>query len=139
MAPMELQEYLVERTQVGDDTECWEWQLSVGSHGYGQGAWEGEVRTAHSLWWQAVKGERYRGNDAEAITLHHVCHNKRCCNPSHLEAITNRENARMNSSRRQTHCSICGDEYAGRGPNGVPRCKRCNNRRNREWYQRQRA
>jgi hypothetical protein len=116
--------YLVERTEIRGQDECWLWRMSVGGHGYGQ-AWDGTtVRTAHSLWWEAVTGERLRGNQPEDLTLHHTCFVKRCCNPNHLQAITNRENARMNGKVRGTHC-YRGHPYDRRDRSGRPVCLTC--------------
>jgi hypothetical protein len=39
---VEASAYLLARTEVRGEDECWPWLLSVGSHGFGQ-AWNGET------------------------------------------------------------------------------------------------
>ena len=77
--------------------DCWEWQGSVGSHGYGkftQGRkWE---MTSHRLAHTLTHGEIPKGQ-----VVRHKCDNKRCCNPSHLELGLQKDNVRDMFQRRQ--------------------------------------
>jgi len=48
---------------------------------------------------------RWSGFVQEGLVLDHFrCNNKPCCNPAHLEPVTNEENVRR-ARRRQTHCN----------------------------------
>ena len=97
---MILAVYLADRIDrsAGPDA-CWPWELSTGSHGYGQ-AWD----------------------------VDHVCHNRLCCNPSHLRLLTNRENARDNGHAAKTHCPA-GHPYDSVNtyidPDNARRCRQC--------------
>ena len=46
-------------------------------------------------------------NVPDGLVIDHVCRNRRCVNPKHLEAISNQENIDRGQvgARRRTHCS----------------------------------
>lgn len=93
----------------GDPDSCWEWPMSVGSHGYGQMGWQesGErfMKLAHRIAWEIAHGPI-----PTDLTVDHLCRNRRCCNPSHLQLLTNEENGRMNGHYFKTEC-IRGHAY----------------------------
>lgn len=80
------------RVACGEPTDCWEWQGSKTSSGYGSVSWHGETVPAHRLAYFLSRGgielhtgfrlggkaKRYR-----RFVLH-KCDNRRCCNPAHL-------------------------------------------------------
>ena len=123
-----------QRVEVGSLTQCWPWRLSTGSHGYGQVGWSlGDGRhsmtTAHRVAWQALFGPL-----PEGLTVDHVCHNRVCCNPTHLRLLTNRDNAADNGQRDKSHCPK-GHVYAGTNlivnRKGHRFCRRCREEHNR--------
>jgi hypothetical protein len=84
--------------------ECWEWVASKFHAGYGKFRWNGKATTAHKMAWTALVGPVPAG-----LELDHLCRNRGCCNPAHLEPVTHRENtlrgetlAALHASR--THC-----------------------------------
>lgn len=69
------------------DTHCWVWQLTL-SNGYGD-RWDGKrTRRAHILYYEELIGPTPEGK-----MLHHICHNRACVNPGHLEPVTRKEHA----------------------------------------------
>lgn len=94
--------------------ECVLWVGSVMKNGYGRCGWQGKVRLAHRVVWALDKGL----DDIQSFgELDHLCRNRSCVNPSHLEEVTRKENiVRSNSlsaiNSRKTHCKN-GHEFAG--------------------------
>src|SRR5260370_31500371 len=66
---------------------CIEWIASLDNHGYGQMTMHGKARKAHILAYIFFKGKRNKSLDID-----HLCMNKACCNPEHLEQVTHRVN-----------------------------------------------
>lgn len=75
-------EYIEERVK---KDECWIWNLSVGSAGYAQlGVWPYNAHVVAYVLWS--------GDLSEGELVRHLCHNRRCCNPSHLEKGSYKDN-----------------------------------------------
>lgn len=74
--------------EVNQETGCWEWSLAISDTGYGA-AWNGDkLEPAHRMVYRTIKGEIPEGHD-----LDHLCRNRKCVNPDHLEPVTRQENA----------------------------------------------
>jgi hypothetical protein len=68
----------------GDDyIGCWNWTGSVNEKGYGRLSVNGKPRRAHRLAYEHMIGEIPQG-----LELDHLCKNRRCVNPWHLEPVT---------------------------------------------------
>jgi len=83
--------YIQERIKIDTETGCWNWKLSVGSHGYGNTKYCRKNNTyscAHRLSYFVYKGEI-----GDYYVLH-TCDNKRCCNPEHLYLGNCKDNVR---------------------------------------------
>jgi hypothetical protein len=64
----------------------------------------GRVRQAHRFAWELL-----RGAIPDGLTLDHLCRNRRCVNPDHLEPVTAVENTMRGQAphainARKTHC-----------------------------------
>lgn len=76
-----------ERRDEGHGTECWVWTASTKGNGYGEFSLGGKMLKAHrvSYAWNA-------GPIPDGLTLDHLCRNRACVNPHHLEPVSMREN-----------------------------------------------
>jgi len=85
--------------------KCWIWLGSCNDRGYGK-MWDGSrLSYVHRLSYEAFVGPIPNG-----LTIDHLCRNRQCLNPEHLEPVTNRENILRGEGpsakkARRTKCS----------------------------------
>ena len=86
---------------------CWLWIGGLNHDGYGKFRDGKKTRGAHR-----VSYEYWHGEIREGLEIDHLCRNRNCVNPDHLELVTRIENARRGRSfsREKTHCPH-GHEY----------------------------
>lgn len=71
------------------DTGCWEWPGALFGGGYGHVRLASRDRPLHR-----VVYEHLVGPIPEGLDLDHLCRNRACCNPQHLDPVTRSENLR---------------------------------------------
>jgi len=92
------------------DTGCWIWHGARDQNGYGLTAYGGRTERVHRLLYALHNGPIPRGIAARrAAQLDHICKNRSCCNPAHLELVTQRTNTLRSNGitaqqASQTHC-----------------------------------
>lgn len=109
---------------VGAPNACWPFTGSLDSNGYGQHYFDGRLHQAHRVAYELTKGPI-----APGLHLDHLCRNRRCCNPHHLEPVTCRENVNRSPVHNgaRTHCPQ-GHPYSGdnlRIYRGARYCRAC--------------
>lgn len=120
-------------------TPCWEWTGAI-CDGYGKLARTIQGRTvnyrAHRVTYEDLIGPVPAG-----LCLDHLCRNRKCVNPAHMEAVTGRENtlrgeglAAQNAAK--THC-LRGHPLSGDNlltlKSGERRCRICQRERYRKY------
>lgn len=118
---------------------CWNFTGSRNYLGYGRVSAYGRTRSAHRVMYVETHGSIHDG-----LVIDHMCNNRACVNPDHLQAITQIENVKRGSgptaeNARKMHCPKCGGQYSAEGSTGARRCKPCRVRRQREWWERSKA
>ena|SRR3990167_6146490 len=92
---------------------CWQWAASKSRGGYGQFKTQGKVKRAHR-----VAYEFFMGAIPEGLQIDHLCRNRGCVNPLHLEPVTAKVNIHRSEGLAaknipKTHCPR-GHCYSGR-------------------------
>jgi hypothetical protein len=120
----------------GDD--CWVWKGTV-HDGYGRMWWKGRLQLVHRIIYELANGPIPEGLECD-----HLCRNRLCVNPDHIELVTGRENVLRGigpsaQHARQTHCKrghpLAGENIYKPYPSQpvVRRCKECARTYDREW------
>jgi len=115
---------------------CWPWRRAISSNGYGHVLGDnGRQQSAHTLAYEA-----YYGPVANGMEIDHLCRNRMCCNPFHLEAVTHRENVLRGTSlsalrAKQTHCARGHELEFNHSYSEPRRCRLCVQIKNRRRYE----
>jgi len=76
-------------SKVDKSESCWIFTASGNKWGYGQFWYQGKFTGAHRFSYFLEHGEI-----KSKLEIHHICRNRRCVNPKHLEAISRQEHNR---------------------------------------------
>ena len=107
---------------------CWEWLGSQDGQGYGLFSLHGVTKRAHRFAYLSLVGPIPAG-----LVIDHLCRNRLCVNPEHMEPVTNQENLRRGqghdvSQGRRNTCPA-GHTYSPENtyinPRGAKCCRTC--------------
>lgn len=126
------------------ENDCWMWLGATTMDGYGRIRAGGNSIRAHRVTFTALYGPI-----PEGLTLDHVCGNRPCVRPDHLEPVTNKENILRGEgiASRNADKTHCPEGHALTDDNlrpadlarGFRSCLTCHRRRDRERMQRKAA
>jgi len=99
-----VEERFWEKVDKGVADGCWNWTGALTSSGYGNFGINRVNFIAHRLSYEWLVGEI-----KENLDLDHLCRNRRCVNPNHLEPVTRRVNLLRGNTipaehSKKTHC-----------------------------------
>ena len=86
---------------------CWNWpKHRVTNSGYGLFGFDGNSVLAHRWSMAFTKGLVHQADDGTPLVVDHLCKNKRCVNPFHLEEVTQSTNVKRGVVPKiaVTHC-----------------------------------
>jgi hypothetical protein len=113
------------------DTGCWVWRRGKTKAGYGQMYVDGKTVYAHRVYY-----EGYVADIPPGLVIDHLCRNRACCNPDHLEPVSFAENMRRTRRPSCKRGHLLGDENVYVAPDGERQCRECNRIRARARVQR---
>ena len=110
---------------------CWNW-TSFTEKGYSRFWLRGRSRSGYRVVYEWACGPIQRG-----LEIDHVCRNRACVNPLHLEAVTHTVNMSRGAHALKTHCPA-GHAYLGGnillGKKGQRNCRLCGRQRMALYY-----
>lgn len=124
---------------------CWLWNGRPNKHGYSMTRIRGRTVIVHRMAYELLVGPI-----PEGLEIDHLCRNRRCVNPAHLEPVTGRVNwirgtAPSRGNLIKTHCKNGHPlveenliERTDNAPNGrvYRQCRTCRKDGARMWRQR---
>lgn len=105
MTPADLPPRMASKVRI--DGDCWTWTGARNSRGYSCLGVQGKRYLGHRRSYELLVGPIPAG-----LTIDHLCRNRLCINPAHLEPVTSGEN-----TRRQPAPALCPKGHVMAGEN----------------------
>lgn len=96
-----LEERFWQKVDVVDDlASCWNWTACKLPKGYGRFGIDGDVILAHRMSYILA-----HGTIPDGMHIDHTCYNTSCVRPTHLRAVTNKQNLENRSGLSRNNTS----------------------------------
>jgi len=89
-----LPPHIIKRIEITD--KCWIFNGDPSSNGYQRCWYLGHRHMAHRLIYELATGK-----DIRKWQLDHLCENRACCNPNHMDPVTPSVNCKRRHRRRK--------------------------------------
>lgn len=122
-------------SKVDRSGSCWEWTSLCHKTGYGRFKLRGRMAVAHRIAYVNTVGEIDEG-----MELHHLCGNRRCVNPRHLQPLSKSAHAKIGplaQDESEKDCCPQGHPYSSENTyvwRGSRFCRECRRRSKRQAY-----
>ena len=121
--------------KVDKSGDCWQWLSGVDRSSYGRFRLGRSMRLAHRVAYVSMVGPI-----PEGLVIDHLCRNRSCVNPAHMEPVTRGENALRGETIAARNAAVtqcpAGHLYDETNthirPSGARYCRPCNVARVRE-------
>lgn len=120
---------------------CWLWTGAL-DKGYGKFWFKQKIMQAHRVSWFLANGS------FPSLPLDHLCRNRACVNPAHLEPVTNKVNVLRGvgfaAQNAKKSCCKYGHPFSAENTYSYParnmrQCRTCNRIRDRKKYEKRLA
>lgn len=133
----DLKERILDNIQCEPNTGCHFWMGSVNDKGYGYIRVSGRLLRVHRVAYEA-----FVGPIPDGLQIDHLCRQRSCVNPEHLEAVTRSENvlrglsgyAIRNKCKSGKHEITETSFYTS--PCGNRQCRQCRRNNKLRWKER---
>lgn len=120
--------------QTGNACECWIWMSTIATNGYGRF----KLNPKKSVPAHRFAYEQTIGMIPDGLEIDHLCRERACVNPAHMEPVTHKVNTLRSLNftavhAAKTHCPK-GHPYDMTDGRGSRMCRACNRVKQLAWY-----
>lgn len=100
-----MKDKILKKILINPNTGCWIWQGFIDPDGYARS----EIRGGKNKFVHRISYEAFIGKIDKGMSIDHICRNRKCCNPQHLQTLSIKDNLFSGNSisainKRKTHC-----------------------------------